>query len=82
MQVDTVVSESEGEDSDGDREWLPCTAIKLSGTTLRINIKPQSKYIQTLIHRTVDLGEQYIFLGPLEDDEIAISDVSNMTTPA
>ena len=80
MQVD---SESEPEDSDSERDskWLPRTAIKLSGTTPRVNIKPQSKYIQALIHRAVDLGERYIFLGPPEDDEIAIGDVPNMTTP-
>jgi hypothetical protein len=80
MQVDNV-SESEREDSDDEGEWLPRTAIKLSGTTLHVNIKPQSKYIQALIHRAVDLGERYIFLGPPEDDEITISDVPNMTTP-
>jgi hypothetical protein len=80
MQVDNV-SESEREDSDDEGEWLLRTAIKLSGTTPRVNIKPQSKYIQALIHRAVDLGERYIFLGPPEDDEITISDVPNMTTP-
>ena len=55
MQVNNV-SESEHEDSDGEGKWLPHTAIKLLGTTPHINIKPQSKYIQALIHRAIDLG--------------------------
>ena len=80
MQVINV-SKSEHEDSDDEGEWLPCTAIKLSGTTPHVNIKPQSKYIQALIYRAVDLGDQYIFLGPPENDGITISDVPNMTTP-
>ena len=80
-QVVNIVSESEREDSDNEGDWLPRTAIKLSGTTPCINIKPQYKYIQALIHRAVDLGERYIFLGPPEDDAIAIGDVPNMTTP-
>ena len=80
MQVNNV-SESEHEDSDDEGEWLLHTAIKLSGTTLHINIKPQSKYIQALIHCAIDLGERYIFLGPPENDGIIISDVPNMTTP-
>ena len=82
MQVDSNISESECEDPDDDeKNWLLCTEIKLLGSTVRVNIKPQSKYIQALIHHAVDLGERYIFLGPLEDDEIAISDVPHMTTP-
>ena len=82
MQVDSNISKSEREDPDDDKKnWLPHTEIKLSGSTACVNIKPQSKYIQALIHRAVNLGEQYIFLGPLEDDEITISDVPHMTTP-
>lgn len=80
MQVDNNIFESEHEDGDKERDWLPRTEIILSGST-RVNIKPQSKYIQALIHRAVDLGERYIFLGPPGDDEIAISDIPNMTTP-
>jgi hypothetical protein len=41
----------------------------------------QSKYIQALIHRAVNLGKRYIFLGPPEDDEMMIDDVPNMATP-
>ena len=80
MHIDTSESEREDHDGDKEREWLPRTEIILSGST-RVNIKPQSKYIQALIHRAVDLGERYIFLGPPEDDETAIGDVPNMTTP-
>ena len=81
MQVDSDRSKSENEDNIVDENyWLPRTEIKLSGNA-RVNIKPQSKYIQALIHRAVDLGERYVFLGPPEDDEIAIGDVPNMTTP-
>ena len=82
MQVDSNISESEHEDPDDDeKNWLPHTEIKLSGSTVHVNIKPQSKYIQALIHCAVNLGEQYIFLGPPEDDEITIGDVPHMTTP-
>ena len=80
MKVELGNAESEREDSDNGGNWLPRTEIILSGST-RVNIRPQSKYIQALIHRAVDLGERYIFLGPPEHDEIAIGDVSNMTTP-
>jgi hypothetical protein len=77
MQVD----KSDHEDSDQERDWLKRTEIILSGSTPRVNIKPQSKYIQALIYCAVDLGERYIFLGPPEDEEITTDDVGNMTTP-
>lgn len=60
--------------------WLPCTKIILKSG--RINIKAQSKYIQTLLRLAIDLGERYIFLGPpLGDDSITVNGASNMTTP-
>jgi hypothetical protein len=59
--------------------WLPCTKIVLKSG--RINIKAQSKYIQTLLRLAIDLGERYIFLGPPVDEEITVNEASNMTTP-
>ena len=69
--------------SDKEKVWLPQTDIELafSGSTARVNLKPQSKHIQVLICRAVNLGERYIFLGPPGDDEIAIGEVPDMTTP-
>jgi hypothetical protein len=81
MHVDNDISGSEREDGDKERDWLPRTEITILSGSTRVNIKPQSKHIQALIHRAVNLGERYIFLGPPEDDEIAIGDVPNMTTP-
>ena len=74
---------SENCDEDDDFEWLPHTKIELTyqGATPRVNLKPQSKDIKALIRRAVDLGEIYIFLGHLEDDNIQVDDTPSMHTP-
>lgn len=68
---------------DDDDLWLPRTKVHISyqGSTPRVNIKPQSKFIQALIRRAVDLGEIYIFLGTPEDDDLALDDIPKMCTP-
>ena len=80
---DSATAPSENGDKDDDSEWLLHTKIELTfqGATPRINLKPQSKDVKALIHRAVDLGEIYIFLGPPEDDDIKVDDAPSMHTP-
>src|ERR1700678_564967 len=47
----------------------------------RVNLKPQSKDIQALIHRAINLGKIYIFVGTPEDNSIQLNDAPNMNTP-
>ena len=80
---DSATAPSWNGNEDDDLEWLPCTKIELTfqGATPCINLKPQSKDIKALIRCAADLGEIYIFLGPLEDDDIQVDDVPSMHTP-
>ena len=74
---------SENRDEDDDFEWLLHTKIELTyqGAPPHINLKPQSKDIKALIRCAVNLGKIYIFLGPLEDDNIQVDDMPSMHTP-
>ena len=63
--------------------WLKRSSITLSyqGSTARVNIKEQSKTMQSVIRRAMALGELYLVLGIPCNDVLTLDSAATMQTP-